>query len=99
MRKIKECLFVFIDEREDSIEDSVFTVDMHNEPAVMGHVPRSAHNGAGTLSFADGHAELKKWRDPRTNPPLKKRGFVETRSSAPSNRDVLWLRARTSGRK
>jgi prepilin-type processing-associated H-X9-DG protein len=26
-------------------------------------MPACHHNGAGGLSFADGHAEIKKWRD------------------------------------
>lgn len=90
--------FVFIDQREDSIQDSVFGVDMDNEPATMSDIPRSAHAGAGTLSFADGHAEIKKWKDPRTSPFKRKHGFVEVISSWPPNPDVLWLRALTTGK-
>lgn len=92
--------FVLIDEREDSIEDCFFVVDMQNQGAPVASVPRSAHHGAGTLSFADGHAELKKWRDPRTNPPLNPTGFVGIYNSDPRiNRDIAWLRERTTGRK
>ena len=29
-------------------------------------LPASYHNGAGGLSFADGHQEIKRWLDPRT---------------------------------
>jgi prepilin-type processing-associated H-X9-DG protein len=35
-------------------------------------VPASYHNGAGGLSFVDGHAEIKRWLDPRTAPPIRK---------------------------
>jgi prepilin-type N-terminal cleavage/methylation domain-containing protein/prepilin-type processing-associated H-X9-DG protein len=92
--------FVFIDNREDSIEDSVFTVDMHNFPCMIGDLPRSAHNGKGTLSYADGHAELHKWRDPRTNPPLVSDGYAMVLyDPRVVNVDCLWIRERTTGRK
>ena len=92
--------FVIIDEREDSIQDCYFVVDMENAGAPIVTVPRSAHNGAGTLSFGDGHSELKKWRDPRTCPALNPTGFVEIlQSERPANMDGVWLRERTTGRK
>jgi len=92
--------FVIIDEREDSIQDGLFAVDMYNPGPQVGSVPRIAHNGAGTLSFADGHAELKKWRDPRTNPPLNPGYFVAVpQSDHRTNFDMVWLQQRTTGRK
>src|ERR1035438_4479525 len=55
--------FVFIDENPWGINDGFFVCD----PAVVVWVdyPASYHNGAGGLSFADGHAEIKKWREPQ----------------------------------
>ena len=60
--------FVFLDEREDSIDDGYFGVDLIDVGARMkiANYPASYHNGAGGLSFADGHAEIKKWLDART---------------------------------
>src|SRR5947208_2643236 len=60
--------FVFIDEHEDSIDDGWFAVDMRERGAatIIANYPASYHNGAGGLSFADGHAEIHKWLDPRT---------------------------------
>jgi prepilin-type processing-associated H-X9-DG protein len=54
--------FVFIDENPWGINDGFFVSD----PAVVVWIdyPASYHNGAGGLSFADGHAEIRKWRDP-----------------------------------
>jgi len=92
--------FVIADEREDSIEDGYFIVDMDGTGGILLSVPRSAHNGGGTLSFADGHAERKRWRDPRTNPPLNPNGFVGISHPAhPINLDMVWLRERTTGLK
>src|SRR5262249_9156769 len=62
--------FVFLDEREDSINDGYFAVDMAGFPDQPGicklvNCPASYHNSAGTLSFADGRSEIKKWTDSR----------------------------------
>ena len=53
--------WVFIDENPWGIDDGFFVCD----PAVNNwvNIPASYHNGAGGLSFADGHAEIKKWKD------------------------------------
>jgi prepilin-type N-terminal cleavage/methylation domain-containing protein/prepilin-type processing-associated H-X9-DG protein len=53
--------WVFIDENPFSINDASFICDPNAN--VWWDVPASYHNGAGGLSFADGHAEIKRWRD------------------------------------
>ncbi|MFM8356951.1 MAG: type II secretion system protein, partial [Verrucomicrobiota bacterium] len=58
--------WVTIDEREDSINDAWFAVDMTSydprRPAgyLVVDYPASYHNRAGGLSFADGHSEIRK---------------------------------------
>ncbi|MHC1763817.1 MAG: type II secretion system protein [Verrucomicrobiia bacterium] len=57
--------FVFLDEREDSINDGMFVVDMtgfESRPTSLVDAPASYHGGAGGFSFADGHSETKRWR-------------------------------------
>ncbi len=54
--------WVFIDENPNSINDGWFICDP-NQPNKWVDIPASYHNSAGGLSFADGHAEIKKWRD------------------------------------
>jgi prepilin-type N-terminal cleavage/methylation domain-containing protein/prepilin-type processing-associated H-X9-DG protein len=82
---------VFLDEREDSIDDGFYAIDMTTGGgAQLVNYPGSFHNRAGGLSFADGHAEVHKWVDPRTTPPLvkgKKREFTNMKD----NKDLLWL--------
>ena len=108
-RKISEMrtpsrVWVVLDEREDSINDSVFIVDvtgMSNANNTGGSVeitdfPAAYHNNGGGFSFADGHSELKKWQDNRTWPPLKPGVTLTLGISSPNNRDVLWMRERTS---
>jgi prepilin-type processing-associated H-X9-DG protein len=88
--------FLFLDMREDSIDIGNFATDMRgwpNQPSLTGFydLPASYHNGAGGLSFADGHAEIKRWLDGRTMPPLVKDGFVRDVKASPNNRDIIWL--------
>ncbi len=55
--------FVIIDVNPAAINSGWFVCD----PVTQGtwvDVPAVSHDGAGSLSFADGHSEIKKWRDP-----------------------------------
>ncbi|MCC6231462.1 MAG: type II secretion system protein [Verrucomicrobiales bacterium] len=80
--------FVFIDEREESLDDGYFLVFV-NRTDVWGNLPAVYHNGASGLSFADGHAEVKRWLDPDTLRP-------GTSGSRIGPRDVPWINARGS---
>jgi prepilin-type N-terminal cleavage/methylation domain-containing protein/prepilin-type processing-associated H-X9-DG protein len=93
--------FVFIDEREDSINDCVFYVSMglRGNAALWRDLPACYHNGAAGLSFADGHAEIKRWRDSRTMPPLRPDQPASSGFPCPNNPDVAWLQERATGRK
>jgi prepilin-type processing-associated H-X9-DG protein len=62
-------------------------------------MPASYHNRAGGLSFVDGHAEIKRWLDPRTSPPVKKNSNVFATTGlipSPNNRDIIWLQERAT---
>jgi len=93
-------VWVLIDERMDSINDGFFVIWMPGYPdpkrTIMVDYPASYHNNAAGLSFADGHAEIKTWQDPRTVPPLKKNGNIPLNQPQPNNRDVTWLQERTT---
>jgi prepilin-type N-terminal cleavage/methylation domain-containing protein/prepilin-type processing-associated H-X9-DG protein len=77
--------FVFIDVHEDYITDGYFDVSR-----LEMSIPASYHNGAGNLSFADGHAEAKKWLDPRTKPPITRKPVVR-REVMSNSQDLQWL--------
>jgi len=85
-------IWVFLDEREDSIDDCYFAVDMLQDE--FANVPASYHNGACGFSFADGHAEIHKWLDARTKPPIRPPNYVVI--NAPGSVDVHWLQERTT---
>ncbi len=95
--------WVLIDEHPDSINDGFFVIDMRGYPnpaqTSLPDTPSSAHNKACGLSYADGHSEIKKWRDPRTAPPVTYRpGNPAMNASQPNNVDVVWLWERTTRR-
>ena len=54
--------WVILDENPASINDGWFVCDPRSSSAWVD-IPAVYHNGAGGLSFADGHSEIKKWRD------------------------------------
>jgi prepilin-type N-terminal cleavage/methylation domain-containing protein/prepilin-type processing-associated H-X9-DG protein len=95
--------FVFLDEREDSINDGMFVVDMTGYPGEgqkvrMVDIPASYHGGSGGLSFADGHSELRRWRDPRTTPRVRPGVIIPYDQPSPNNRDMIWLQERATRR-
>ena len=52
--------------------------------------PASNHNGSGALSFADGHAEMHKWLDPRTTPPVRNQS-IQLVVPSPRNVDMQYM--------
>ena len=90
--------FVFLDEHPDSINAGGFG-NMMVESATSARIidfPACFHNGAGGISFSDGHAEIRKWRDARTRPPVHYDGNLPLGISSPNNEDMIWLAQRTS---
>jgi prepilin-type N-terminal cleavage/methylation domain-containing protein/prepilin-type processing-associated H-X9-DG protein len=89
-------IWLLIDERSDSINDSSFASPAN--PGYLVDYPASYHNGAGGVAFADGHSEIHKWRDRRTTPPLGETNSLGAVPS-PGNVDAEWLAVRTSALK
>jgi prepilin-type processing-associated H-X9-DG protein len=92
---------VLIDEKDDSIDDGEFLIQMTDWSGgpEMANVPASYHSGAGLVSFADGHAELHKWVSSVVLTPSQQ-GGVATWTSRPDNfrtitdnnfQDLGWL--------
>lgn len=93
-------IFVFMDEREDSINWGNFLTAMVGySPYNSGSfefedIPAFYHGQANGLSFCDGHAELHRWRDARTMPPLLHQQILYNGLGAipsPNNLDIAWL--------
>lgn len=91
-------MFVFIDEREDSINDGYFASDLENKRGQQTIVdfPAAYHHRAANLTFADGHAESRRWRDSQTVPPLVRGQLLRLNVGTPNNPDAVWLQEHTS---
>jgi len=96
--------WVFLEEREDGINDGWFAVDMGSfdpyKPAANTIVdfPASYHNGSCAFAFADGHAEVRKWVDSRTTPKLKFGVALALGQPSPSDKGVDLVHERTSSK-
>ncbi len=89
-------MFIFLDEREDSINDGWYATD----PDVMWQLidyPASYHGRAAGFSFADGHSEIHKWLDGRTTPVLVSGQNLALSVNLPNDVDVLWLAQHSAG--
>ena len=89
--------WVFIDEREDSINDGYFAVDMTTRYSMLDY-PASYHDDSGNLTFADGHAESHRWVEATTKPPLVagEHLSVNPTFTSPNDGDLQWLTERTT---
>jgi len=94
-------VYVLLDEHPDSINAGGYANMMIENPANARIIdyPASFHNGAAGISFADGHAEIKRWLDPRTKPPARyKDGVLTLNVPSANNKDMIWLADRTTVR-
>jgi prepilin-type N-terminal cleavage/methylation domain-containing protein/prepilin-type processing-associated H-X9-DG protein len=96
-------LWLLLDEHPDSQNAGGFGNTMveavNGSDARIVDFPASFHGGAGGVGFADGHAEIRKWVDARTRPPVKYNSALQLNVASPGNRDMIWLSERSSVRR
>jgi prepilin-type processing-associated H-X9-DG protein len=79
-----------VDESEYTIDDGYFAVLVNEDQ--WQNFPAYRHGGSASLSFADGHSELKKWVEPSTANLKNPSGFSPApKSGSQRNRDLQWL--------
>jgi len=98
--------WVLVDEREDSINDGLFCVDMtgfvEGNPTSTRQVidfPASYHSGAAGFAFADGHSEIHRWRSSQFLQPVKKWQSLPLDVPARDNlarADAYWMAERST---
>jgi len=84
-------LWVLLDEDYRSINDAAFAVTMVSSTFL--DAPASYHGGACGFAFADGHSEIRKWKDGRT---IVQGSSYGATTFSPINNDVTWVQERTS---
>ena len=85
-------IFLMLDENPCGINDGFF-MDTPNDTGWID-CPASYHGGAGGISFCDGHAIIRQWRDPVVlNWTYEFHGRVVQGTLTP---DLRWFRALTT---
>jgi prepilin-type N-terminal cleavage/methylation domain-containing protein len=83
--------WVTIDENPASINDGWFVCDPRNTTA-WTDIPGTYHNGAGGLSFADGHSDIKKWSDGG----IRAKNADIGAAARDKGKDLIWLGDRST---
>ncbi len=86
--------WVLLDEHPDSINDGLFGLWINKNS--WDDLPASYHNNGGCFSFADGHAERKKWLDAPTLQPVTRTDPHAQWATMLSPHDHHWMQDRTS---
>jgi len=103
--------YLFLDQREDSINWGNYLVDYDGFPSASNgwkeqagafhfgmDMPAYYHNNSCGFSFADGHSEIKRWKDKNTLTPItvgraNPGSFNQAAAYSP---DVRWLQDKGS---
>jgi prepilin-type N-terminal cleavage/methylation domain-containing protein/prepilin-type processing-associated H-X9-DG protein len=92
--------WVMIDEHPDSINDAACAVKMAPEGSTTAQIidfPASYHNGAAGLNFADGHAEIHRWKGGKIKAPVKYNNNLQLNVPAgDSTQDIIWWSKNTT---
>jgi len=89
-------LFVLLDEREDGINDGWFASNPDTRYNIIDF-PASYHGNACGFSFADGHSEIHRWRDPRTMPVVQAGTPLPLNQNYANDQDIDWLAQHAAG--
>jgi prepilin-type N-terminal cleavage/methylation domain-containing protein/prepilin-type processing-associated H-X9-DG protein len=87
-------LFVFIDEAVYSIDDGFFVCGPNFSKWINN--PGTYHGNGGGLSYADGHSEIKRWRDANLLKANKTQTYVGGSVLADTSGDLKWLQDRST---
>lgn len=84
--------YVLIDENEYSINDGFFVSDP-TQGNFFQDVPAARHGGACGLSYADGHSEIKRWKDGNL---INYKGTTGQVLGSSGSTDAAWLEQRAT---
>lgn len=83
--------WLFMDENPDCNDDGAFYVNPLSTGNTFIELPYTLHNGAGDITFADGHAEMHHWQEPFTLPTYGSPNLSPANGAA----DLTWLAQHT----
>jgi prepilin-type processing-associated H-X9-DG protein len=90
--------FVFVDEREDSINDGYFVVNMSalNGTGKIVDFPAAYYNNGCHFTFADGHSEIHRWRSTQFVQRVRQGQELTLNVDTSNNPDLEWMRSKAS---
>ncbi len=94
--KMPSMMFIFLDERSDSINDGWFATDPDTLYQIVDY-PAAYHGNAAGFSFVDGHSEIHRWKDGKIMPSLAEGVLLPLNVNLSPSPDVLWLAQRAAG--
>lgn len=94
--KAPALMYVFLDEREDSINDGWYASDPDTLYQIIDY-PASYHHRACGYSFADGHSEIHRWLDNRTMPVLSAGQSLQLNVNISGDKDLFWIAQHAAG--
>ena len=87
-------VWLFMDENPYSINDGSMAAYAPGTKDDWADYPATYHGGSGGITFADGHAQIKKWTDPVV---LNwKSAVLKDTPGTPGNGDLPWLQKLTT---
>lgn len=86
-------VFVFAEEHPDTLNDGFLEISANN----LTDLPGANHAGAAGFSFADGHVEIKKWKTPQLQQPIRQDDKLKPTPVPVSNPDATWIVERAAG--
>ena len=103
IRPVPSMVWVTIDENPDSINDAAYAVKMEfqGRTALWQDGPGTSHCGGCGFTFADGHSEIRKWKDGRTmtRPMLTTYQFrFPFGVLHPNSLDIAWVQDRSTAK-
>ncbi|MGA2657712.1 MAG: prepilin-type N-terminal cleavage/methylation domain-containing protein [Verrucomicrobiota bacterium] len=81
---------MYLDEREDSINDGWWATDPDNLYQIVDY-PASYHGNAAGFSFVDGHSEIHKWLNKQTIPALQIGQDLTLNVRLQGDQDIPWI--------
>ena len=87
-------LWLTMDEQADSINDALLLFAPAKGTFIDG--PADYHDGFGTISFVDGHAEIHRWVARQYFPQVSKAAWNNSNTEPASGPDCQWMMQHTS---
>ena len=85
-------IFSFVDVAPGNVCHSAFVTVLGLFSGLMYHLPSAQHENSSAISFADGHTEMHKWRDPLTLEAAKAEWNPNHFTMwVVNNQDLTWL--------